>query len=290
MLALRHTMLCIVGAAIVSAGCAHASATERAQALVRAHQDEEAMVFLKDWLRGHPGDVPARRLLVRLLGLAGDLPEARVEVEDLKRWVPAGDPTPYIELGHALELSHEFEEALAAYDEASSVAPLSPDGPREGGMRAARWGELEQAGPRLEEAVRRGARDAEVWHALGLVRLNLGDYDGAERAYHQGTLAEPKAPSNWLGLATVAVARGDAEAALMAYEQVLARVPRFADAELGRAWALAKLGHKDLARRALDRAEELGAARANLSRQRAALDDSSPVGPRSGPERGSAPQ
>jgi tetratricopeptide (TPR) repeat protein len=230
MLARRHTTLWIAVAAVLCGACA--GATERAQTLVRRHEEGQAIVTLKDRLRGHPGDLPARRLLVRLLGLTGDLPEARVEVEALARWLPPGDPGPYLELGHALELAHQYDEALAAYDEASRVSPTAPDGPREGGIRAARWGELAEAAPRLEEAIRRGARDAELWHVLGLVRLHLGDYDGA----------------------------------------VLARVPKFAGAELGRAWALAKLGRKDEARKALDHAEDLGAPPANLARQRAALD------------------
>lgn len=268
-------MLCVLVAAVLCGACAGTSATERAQTLVRGQQPGQAIVTLKDRLRTHPGDVPARRLLVRLLGATGDLPEARVEVGELARWLPQGDPAPYIELGHALELAHQYEEALAAYDEAARVAPMSPDGPREGGMRAARWGELEEAASRLEEATHRGAHDAEVWHALGLVRLHLADYGGAERAYREGTVADPRSATCWIGLATVAVERGDAEGALRAYDGVLARVPKFADAELGRAWALAKLGRKDDARRALDRAEELGAPRANLVRQRAVLDASS---------------
>jgi tetratricopeptide (TPR) repeat protein len=270
MLARRHTTLWIAVAAVLCAACA--GATERAQTLVRRHEEGQAIVTLKDRLRGHPGDLPARRLLVRLLGLTGDLPEARVEVEALARWLPPGDPGPYLELGHALELAHQYDEALAAYDEASRVSPTAPDGPREGGIRAARWGELAEAAPRLEEAIRRGARDAELWHVLGLVRLHLGDYDGAEQAYRQGTVADPRAATCWLGLASVAVERGDAEGALRAYEAVLARVPKFAGAELGRAWALAKLGRKDEARKALDHAEDLGAPPANLARQRAALD------------------
>jgi cytochrome c-type biogenesis protein CcmH/NrfG len=138
-------------------------------------------------------------------------------------------------------------------------------------LRCARWGEAGDARPRLEEAVRRGANDAETWHALGLVRLHLGDVAGAEEAYRAGTQADPKAPESWLGLATAAVVQGDAENALVAYDQVLARRPRFAPAELGRAWALAKLGRKDEAARALDRAQEMGAPAENIAKQRAAL-------------------
>jgi tetratricopeptide (TPR) repeat protein len=272
MLARRHTMLCVAVAAVVCGACAPPQATERARALVRVHQEDKALATLRERLSAHPEDVEARRLLIRLLGFTGDLTQAQAEVEALSRWLAPGDPSPYLELGHARELAHQYDEALAAYDEAARVAPSSPEGPREGGMRCARWGELQPAASRLEEAVHRGAHDAEVWHVLGLVRVGLGDYDGAERAYAEGTASNPRAASNWLGLASVAVARGDAERALKAYGEVLARVPKFADAELGRAWALARLGRKEEARQALDRAQELGAPRANLSSQRAALD------------------
>jgi tetratricopeptide (TPR) repeat protein len=256
---------------VLPTACVRPSVTVRAQALVRQHREADAVAMLRTDLAAHPQDVPARRLLVRLLGFAGDLPGARLEAEELERQLGPADPTPHLELGHALELAHRYDEALAEYDEAASEAPTNPAGPREGGMRCARWGEAEQARPRLEEAVRRGATDAETWHALGLVRLHLGDFDAAAQAYRAGAAADPKGPESWLGLASVALARGDAAGALEAYDHVLALRPRFAPGELGRAWALAKLGRRDEATRALDHAEEMGAPRANVERQRAAL-------------------
>jgi tetratricopeptide (TPR) repeat protein len=261
----------MAGLAGAAMACAAPSATERARSLSRMGRDDQAIATLRKDLDEHPGDVPARRLLVRLLGFTGDLPGARAQAEELSRIEGAGDPTAYIELGHAFELAHRYDDALAAYDEAATAAPTSPDGPREGGLRCARWGEAEQARPRLEEAVRRGATDVETWHALGLVRLHLGDLEGAEQAYRAGAAADPKAPECWLGLATVAIAAGDAGKALEAYDQVVARRPRFAPAILGRAWALAKLGRKDEAMKALDQAEEMGANADNVARQRAAL-------------------
>ncbi len=164
-----------------SAGCIRPSATVRAQALLRRGHDEEAAATLQQRLAGHPDDVAARRLLIRVLGSTGDIVAARGQVEELARWLPPHDPSPYLELGHALELTHSYDEALEAYDTAAAIAPASPDGPREGGMRSARWGELEEASPRLEEALKRGARDAETWHVLGLVRLHLNDYDRRRR-------------------------------------------------------------------------------------------------------------
>jgi len=259
-------------------GCARPSVTAQAQALVRQHQEEDAMALLRADLAAHPDDVPARRLLVRLLGVAGDLPGARRETEQLAAQLGPGDATPYIELGHAFELMHRYDEAMDAYDHAAVVAPSSPAGPREGGMRAARWGEVELARPRLEEAVLRGAKDAETWHALGLVRLHLGDFDAAAEAYRAGIAAAPAAPESWLGLASVAVARGDVAGALDAYDRVLALRPRFAAAHLGRAWALAKLGRRDEAARAVDQAESLGAPAKNVARLRAALAGQAPLG------------
>jgi tetratricopeptide (TPR) repeat protein len=272
----RHTTLSVrfaLAVCLVSLGvaCAAPSATVRAQSLVRQHREEDAVALLRKGLAAHPDDVPARRLLVRLLGFTGDMPGARAETEELARRLGPGEPVPYLELGHALELAHRYDEALEAYDLAATAAPSSPAGPREGGMRCARWGEAEAARPRLEEAVRRGANDAETWHALGLVRLHLGDAEGAEQAYRAGATVDPSAPESWLGLATVAVSRGDAAGALGAYERVLALRPRFAAAELGRAWALGKLGRKEEATRAIDRAEELGAPARNVANQRAAL-------------------
>jgi tetratricopeptide (TPR) repeat protein len=264
---------------VVGFGCDPPSATVRAQSLVRQHREEDAVSTLRRRLESHPDDVSARRLLIRILGSMGDMVAAKGEVAELLKILPPGDPSPYLELGHAFELTHGYDEALDAYDQAAAVAPQSPDGPREGGMRCARWGELEQARPRLEEAIRRGAHDAATWHALGLVRLHLGDPDGAAEAYRAGAAADPSSAESWLGLATVGMVRGDAQLALDAYDQVLARSPRFAPAQLGRAWALAKLGRTGEAARALDRAEEMGAPASNIARQRAALTSDLPSSP-----------
>jgi tetratricopeptide (TPR) repeat protein len=254
-----------------AAGCAPPSAVDRAQALVRQHREDEAVAALRTRLASHPDDLPARRLLVRVLALVGDLVSARVEVSELGKRLPADDPTPYLELGHALELTHRYDEALEAYDEASRAAPLSPEGPREAGMRCAHWGESDLARPRLDEALRRGAHDVDTWHALGVVRLNLGDDQGAEQAYRAAAGADPASATPWLGLATVGIVRGDAALALSAYDAVLERKPRFAAAELGRAWALARLGRMAEASQAIHRAQELGAPAENVARQRAAL-------------------
>jgi len=270
------TMAVCVMAASPLLACAPLTPTEKAMSLTRQRREAEALALLKKDLAEHPDDLDARRLLIRLLAFTGDLPGARSEVAALASRLGPADPSPWIELGHALELSHKFEEAIAAYDTAAETAPTSPEGPREGGIRAARWGEWDEARSRLETAIARGARDEETFHTMGVVKLNLHDVAGARAAYEQGTRADPKAVDCWVGLATVALVAKDWEGALRAYDGVLARRTGFGDAELGRAWALARLGRVAEARRALDHAEELGASPSALAKQRSLLGRPAP--------------
>lgn len=257
---------------VATGGCARSShVSERAVLLADKGQSREAVALLEKELASDPALVRERRLLIRLYGSVGDLGKARNEANVLAKQLGAGSPVPWLELGHAHELCHRYDVALELYDYAAQVAPLDPAGPKTGGMRAAAWGELEEAEPRLSEAVRRDVRDARSFHALGLVRTKLRDLAGAERAYRAGLASDPRGIDNRIGLATLALVRGDAARVLAEYEAILQRYPKFADAELGRSWALAKLGRLTEARAALERAARLGASANSVERQRAWL-------------------
>lgn len=262
--------LCLAGALFGCAGSA-ASPLARATLLVDKGQSEEASVLLRHYLQEHPEALAERRLLVRVEASRGQLGKAEAEVKRLEEQLGPASPIPLVELGHALELAHRYEEALAAYDRAADIAPLDPLGPLTGGLRAARWGELELAEPRLLEATRRGPRDPAAWHALGLVRLSRGDLDGAQRAYRSGLLADPEALANRVGLATLALRRGDLPGALVQYDAIAASRPRLPDAQLGRSFALMGMGRFDEARRALDRAARLGGDPRVIAAQRREL-------------------
>lgn len=248
-----------------------APAVERATSLAERGQMSDAVVLLDAHLREHPSALAERRLLIRLYGAMGNDGAARANAERLAELLPPDSPVPWIELGAAWELAHRYEEALAAYDRAANVAATDATGPKRGGLRAARWGELELAEPRLREAVRRDPRDAESWHALGVVCIGLGRLDAARQAYSAGLAANPDALENRLGLATVALQLNDPAAALAQYDRLLAARPQFTDALLGKAWSLILLGDYRSADAALTQAEQLGAHRPSIERQRAEL-------------------
>ncbi len=252
--------------ALVCCGCAKPDVLQRALSLSQHHDEARAITLLRSHLHSHPDDLPPRRLLIRLLAASSDLVGASKELDELARHVPPGDPSVGIERGHVLELAHRFDEALDAYDAATVGAPRDPRGPREGGMRSAHWGEAEDALPRLEEAARRGARDAAFWHVLGAVRAKLGDAAGALDAYRRVELADPRRIEGRVGMATLALARRDHAAALVEYEWLSRRRPRDSTFALARAYCLARLGRVADARAALSSAQELGAPRANVTK------------------------
>jgi Flp pilus assembly protein TadD len=247
------------------------SVNQRALLLSDTGRREEAAALLEQHLAKEPSDVEARRLLVRILAASGQTGRAEAEVARLFRDLGQKNPIPWVERGYALELAHRYDEALAQYDTATEVAPADPLGPLTGGLRAAEWGEAELAEPRLVEALTRDSKNARAWHALGVVRLKLGNLQGAKSAYSSGLSADPAALENRIGLATVALAEDDPKEALKQYDAILAARPKFGDAELGRAWALMRLGRLDDAEKALDEGYRLGANPRALAKQRALL-------------------
>lgn len=272
LLLVRQVVRCTLLVAALGLGaCLGPAPIDRATLLADRGRTGEAIQALEQHLAQHPEAVAERRLLIRLLGSAGRTDLAVEQADQLARVLASDDPTPWVELGAAFELAHRYEEALAAYDRAATAAPANALGAKHGGIRAARWGELELAEPRLREAVRRDPHDAETWHALGLVLVGRGDLDAARHAYGAGIAADPGALENRLGLATVALRRNQPRAALEQYEHLLAARPSFTDALLGKSWCLILMQKYGSAEAVLRDAEELGADRQAIARQRAAL-------------------
>lgn len=261
--------LCVVAG---SAGCKLGPKPLEHAALLASRGDEaEAIRVLTAHLEAHPDARDERRMLIRLYGSVGRMDGARAQTERLAEILGPASPIPWVELGHAYELAHRYEEALDSYDRAARVAAHDPLGPKRGGMRAARWGELALAEPRLVEALRRAPRDAEAWHALGLVRAGLGQLHAARAAYASGLTVDPRALENRLGLATVALRLDEPRAALEQYEALIRERPTYTDAWLGKSWTLIVLGELDAAEATLEQARAVGADASSIERQRGAI-------------------
>jgi Flp pilus assembly protein TadD len=255
-------------AAVVLSACSTEPRAPRAALLASKGQEEQAIVELLEYLEAHPGALEERRLLIRLYGAVGRIDLAEKQAERLAADLPETSPIPWLELGHAYELTHKYELALVFYDRAAAAAPQDPVGPRTGGLRAARWGEVELAVPRLTEALRRESRDAEAWHALGLCKSRLGDVKGARNAYRSALRVDPAALENHLGLATLALKIGDFQGAVEHYEALIRARPNYAAAYLGKAWALIRLGRLSDAEAAILSSERNGGDRAVARAQR----------------------
>lgn len=258
---------------VASGGCAPSGEQVRGRAimLVQKRNYDRARAELEKYLSSRPEDIESQRLLIRVSALQGDLGAAERFAHELSRQLSTRSPIPWIELGHAFELAHRYEEALELYDRAADVAPQDEAGPRAGGLRSARWGEWELSEPRLIEALRRNPANADTWHALGFVRAQRNHLLGARAAYRSGLAADEHSLVNRLGLATVALALDEPEAALAQYEAIVRDRPEFADAHLGRSWALIRLGRLREAEQALAVGYRLGANRETAKRQRDVL-------------------
>jgi tetratricopeptide (TPR) repeat protein len=238
--------------------CARQDVVQDAVLLASQGEEGKAITLLEAYLREHPNATRERRLLVRLHASLGNMGKAEQQVMLLVQALGEHDPTPWLELGHALELQHRYDEALEAYDRAAAAAPSDPTGPRVGGLRAARWGEMELAAERLTEALRRDPRDASVWHAWGVVELSRGNLEAARKAYENGLVADPESAPNQLGLATIALQQRAYAVALRHYDELVRLRPTSANAYLGRSWALIMLGRHEQARIELAHARALG--------------------------------
>ncbi|MGZ3455226.1 MAG: tetratricopeptide repeat protein [Polyangiales bacterium] len=237
-----------------------------------AKRDSAWLLMAAIAIAGCHTPTPRERALTMIA--RGQVREGVVELEKIKDQNP-NDVRAWIDLGHGYELLHRYDDALLCYDHAAEIAPKDPRGPREGGLRAAAWGEKEIAIPRLREAIARGDEDPSTFHALGLVLLASGDREGARKAYEAG-LATPRGKDDAtcvLGLATLAVVEKDGAGALRWYDELAHRRPKHAGAQLGRAWALGTLGRFDEAENALKLASSLGAKDEDVARLRVWLEE-----------------
>ncbi len=227
----------------------------RARALQSDGRDAEAEALYGQMLAALPDNV-------QLLVCAGAFEFGRERFAEAARHFRAAaalapsEPSPPLNLGHALANIHRFEEALAAYQDAARTAP-SRHAPALGIANCLRHlGRIEDSLPFFARAAELSPEDPDLHCAHGNALLACRQYEPAILAYRRAVAIRPDEPGLVNNLASALRFTGDMSAAAAAYRQAIALKPDYADAMANLALTLRDQGHVTegvaLLRRALD--------------------------------------
>ncbi|MEQ1757729.1 MAG: tetratricopeptide repeat protein [Vicinamibacterales bacterium] len=215
--------------------------------------------LLTELLRQEPDDYNALRAL-GAVRLSQHRFRLAIEVAERASRIRPGDAWNFGVRGDAhLELG-EYDQAFDAFDTMMALRPNA--------AAYARVAYAHELQGRFPEALRAmtmateatGARDIEsqAWHRsqLGLLYIQMGQLDDAEREFDHADFLFPRHPYARLGRARLLVARGDHDGALRVYESMLSDAPT-SEAALAAAELLAHLGRLAEADAMFTRAEAL---------------------------------
>ena len=140
---------------------------------------------------------------------------------------PALDPgtADLIEQAEAAERQRRYDRARSLYQEAKHRAPDSSSRARAArafGRALIFWGEYDGATAELEEAARLTPSDAGVWHDLGILRHERGDFADAEAAFRRSIDVRPRDPRSRIALAALLWGQSRFGDALEQYEALAA--------------------------------------------------------------------
>lgn len=124
----------------------------------------------------------------------------------------------------------------------------------------------------LLEGTKLDPNNVRVWHELGYVEVDLGNYAEGEAALDRAIALKPDDPSNFSERAFARSGQAKFEGAYADTDRVISLGNRGAEAYLMRARAALWLGKFDVARRDLDRARELGEQAKNVARLEAIIE------------------
>lgn len=96
---------------------------------------------------------------------------------------PRAQSVDAMTVGHRLMEAEEFELALTSYKRAASEIGVTAEVLSGMGSANLRLGRLQQARILLEKAVAQYSESASAWNNLGVVLINLGDYQQAKQAF-----------------------------------------------------------------------------------------------------------
>jgi len=269
---------------ICASACASAPSARGRRAMDDGAYEEAARAF-REAAQGSPRDADLWLELGRA-EMAAQRPARVSDAFTRASLLQPTNPQPRILIGHTWELERRWDEALAAYLQAVSVAPQQARPYRVLGTRLLRWGRPADAVEPLARAVALAPAHAETWKALALARYHGGDVAAAEQSFRDGIALHAEHRGLRLGLAALLVNAHRFEEALTVYAAVLDREPALAAAHVGRALLLHELHRQAEADAAFEAAVRVARdprpyrARLLAYRQLRARDATAPRNPR----------
>lgn len=199
----------------------------------RVHGIDGTIAFLEDKIRTHPKDHVAHTSLGVFYLVVGRKDEAQKSLAHALTLAPR-------DLDAQLNLAYWYAQVgqpTAAVKEFEAIVNVAPENDR--ALRhlcevlASRSNEPDRALPYCERLVALDQTNEANAVALGLVRMQLGDLEGAESAFRTVADANPKAIQARTMLANTRLHRGALEEAEKDFEAVLALAPKYPDARMG---------------------------------------------------------
>ena len=137
-----------------------------------AQSSKQAAVLAEGWLKAHPEDLAARRLLAQMHVITHNMPAARQEFEKLRSAAPK-DPDVANDLANTL-LVLKDPQALAVAEQALALAPMDPNIIDTAGWIAFKSDKLDRALQLLRDARLRAPESPVVRYHLGAALAKSG--------------------------------------------------------------------------------------------------------------------
>ena len=159
-----------------------------------------AAIEYRNAIRYQPAWASAHRQLADVYAAQGRSEEAYREYCRAAELSPA-DVRSRIEAGRLLFAAGQFERALERADDALSHDPGDIDARILRGRTLVKVGRFDEAVEQLDTALNADRRRPATYAALGEATWAIGDREGAERAFRQGTAAAPQSVEARVALA-----------------------------------------------------------------------------------------
>jgi len=211
----------------------------------------EARARLDDLLRQRPDDVSALEMLINLDLVTGNLDEAGRTLERL-RGAAGTSYAFHMAEGRYLQARSKLDEAAAAYERATTLAPNDLDALLAVVQLDVARGRVAQAQKRLETVLAANPLHRFGHGLLGEVLTLAGRYESADEQFREATRIHPKWTAPWIDWASMWMAQKEPARAVQIIQAGLSAAPESEELSMLLASAQSDAGRMDAAMQAYE--------------------------------------